>query len=990
MTNVVCHIPVTIRIAGELRDSHLDGLQAVVRAAVADRVALARRELSDRLLVRTATGEHPFASGTGVAERFDPALASAGDATYGVASFRGHGAKQAVPIRAATVDDVVPLVSDFEGFTILQLTGSRYVHIRSERYAVAPTLRRAAQWGLLLFGARSFVVLERLSAGTPDDRFITVATWPTLTRGDFGRLAPVKGVEASAITEHVWWRSEYRDRSGTFHRLRALINHEGELIVPDRATWDAFHADFARAPKRSAIAQRVAREAVFGDIDALVVRIDAGEDDLIEDAARLLVRLDAMAFSVVDWETKAGYLEILLRAWTGAAEKTAVVEIIKSLRTPIQLEAVLDRLAAAGRYEQLFNDLNDELWSLLVVIGERFGDPGPITVDFLFQLLRDADLVPTSLEDAAKRIAAAGAIGPGALISIDVIAEVEELVRGLGRFFVGLAEGIWLMLSHPDKVIEGVGQLMKMIVMVALASQGYPPAIASVAKIVQQISKQVVFGMKGALRVGSTEQVMRRIRWAVIIEVASWFVGIGEVKAILKGVGVSEKAAAVAKTIAALGKLGKFVEAEEIAVRLTRFAKALREASPVLRGLRDEEAVLQVLSHLPEEDVARLAKALHATEIEEGASVAALAGRASPLSEVAPDIMRKTELLQELAAKAGGLSEELGEVFGRLASGHLALKDVGEIVAAIPKGKGAHFARAIRGVPGEVLAADAKMVKVLAGDPARIETASRIGYDTFRSVFKQAEGDAAMVDRYVGALGDMEQRYAAQGRTAEYQRFLDDLAKGEPDARGRLDFNAVSEAEIDAAFEGRTRPSVTGGKKPRIADRPVPTKKRDRLDMEDIARLEGETAQAAVDRVQKLIGRPISETPLKEAWEAARNKVLGGKPASSVTDKTEMIKTYNKVRDAFWEEARVRPEAKSFLEQLGFGFEGGGNAAQLRVNTKLPTQEVRVSLDHSAEKAIGENWKRAIDADNLVFEFQNPNSFREAVQVRHGLRPALP
>jgi hypothetical protein len=993
MTNVVCHIPVTIRVAGELRTSHLDQLEAVVRAAVADRMTRARREISERLLVRAAAAERPFTTAAeGPAERFEPSLASAGETTYAVASYGDRGAKKAVPMRAASSDDVMPFASDFEGFTILKLTGPNYVEIGSERYAVSSNLFRATQWGLYLFGARSFIVLERLSGGgDPDERFITVATRPTLTRAEVGRLTPIEGMDTAFATEQFIWRSEYRDRTGAFYRIRGLITKEGELLTADGATYFEFQAELAKAPKGSGIAPRVARRAVFEDIDALVQRIIAGEADLIEDAARELVKLDAQAFSVVDWETKALYVEILLRAWTGAAEETAVVEIIKSLRTGSQLDAVLDLLAAAGRYEQLFNDLDDELWSLLVVIGERFGEPGPISIDFLADLLRDAGLIPRSLEDVAKRVVASGALGPGALlIPIDVIAEVEEGVRALGRFFVGLAQGIWLMLSHPDKVIEGVGQLMKMIVMVTLASQGYPPAIASVAKMVLQISKQVVFGLKGAVRVEATEQVMRRIRWAVIVEVASWFVGVGEVKAVLKGVGITEKAAVVAKTIAVLGKLGRFAEAEEIAVRLTRFAKAMREASSVLRGLRDEEAVLQVLSHLPEEDIARLAKAVRATEIEEGASLATLAGRASELSEVAPDVMHKTELLQELAAKAGGLSEELGEAFGRLASGHLPLRDVGEIVAAIPKGKGATFARAIRDVPGEILAADAKVVKALAADATRIESASRVGYGTFRSVFKQAEGDAAMIDRYVGALREMEGRYAQQGRAAEYQRFLDDLANGTADARGRLDFAAVSEAEIEAAFEGRTRPDVTGGKKPRIADRPVPTTKRDRLDMEHIARLEGETAQAAVDRVEKLIGRPISETPLKDAWEAARQKVLGGKPASSVTDKTEMIKTYNKVRDEFWEQARVRPEAKSYLEELGFGFEGGGNAPQLRVNTKLPTQEIRVSLDHSAEKAIGENWKRAIDADNLVFEFQNPNTFREVVQVRHGLRPALP
>ncbi len=41
-----------------------------------------------------------------------------------------------------------------------------------------------------------------------------------------------------------------------------------------------------------------------------------------------------------------------------------------------------------------------------------------------------------------------------------------------------------------------------------------------------------------------------------------------------------------------------------------------------------------------------------------------------------------------------------------------------------------------------------------------------------------------------------------------------------------------------------------------------------------------------------------------------------------------------------------------------------------------------------AEKAIGANWKKALDANNLRLEFGRPNTFRETIQSRHPeLRP---
>ena len=61
-----------------------------------------------------------------------------------------------------------------------------------------------------------------------------------------------------------------------------------------------------------------------------------------------------------------------------------------------------------------------------------------------------------------------------------------------------------------------------------------------------------------------------------------------------------------------------------------------------------------------------------------------------------------------------------------------------------------------------------------------------------------------------------------------------------------------------------------------------------------------------------------------------------------------------------------------------------GSAATERGN--ITNQERRISLDHIKEKAQGDNWKQALDADNLELMLQNANSWKEIVQVKFRMR----
>ena len=200
--------------------------------------------------------------------------------------------------------------------------------------------------------------------------------------------------------------------------------------------------------------------------------------------------------------------------------------------------------------------------------------------------------------------------------------------------------------------------------------------------------------------------------------------------------------------------------------------------------------------------------------------------------------------------------------------------------------------------------------------------------------------------------------------------------------------------------EGLTRPNVTGGKRPKIDGHSVPSRPKGEaapviLDIEDIDLRPGEKVRDAVKRVQKVIKQPISGIkPVKDAWDAAAKHVLDGRPLSSVT-RQEMLgkppfksSLYDRVRDRFWQhEVPDSPAAKAAFADAGFDV-SEPKAPMLITNGQRPVSDLdrRVSLDHSAEKALADNWKKGIDPDNLVFEFQRPNSWREIVQVRHHMR----
>lgn len=201
---------------------------------------------------------------------------------------------------------------------------------------------------------------------------------------------------------------------------------------------------------------------------------------------------------------------------------------------------------------------------------------------------------------------------------------------------------------------------------------------------------------------------------------------------------------------------------------------------------------------------------------------------------------------------------------------------------------------------------------------------------------------------------------------------------------------------VEKAFEGDIAektfvPRVTGGKsEPRIEGKRVPGKPKPKLDIdkatglpdEKVPARPGEKQRQAVARIRTVIGKRISDHPcLEKLWNDAKAEIL--KKETLTENNYEEL--FNRTREAFYRRIRKDPMAKKIFSDAGFSLPKGKQTAPVLsgVGSGIPVEETRISLDHVQEKAQGDNWKKALDADNLRFEFARPNTEREVKQMRH-------
>ena len=680
--------------------------------------------------------------------------------------------------------------SPLEGGLIVKLPGLRYIKLSSPRYVSAGTLSEAFIVGEAVFGRTSFAILQG-PFGSPKMRYLAIGTDRALNASDMGDVLP-ETTESGEPAVPAEIRGKTRIVTGEWIMGR-LVGPGGDyltrgFVTKDRAVhWQSVGAAalwFAQAKaeeqKGGQVEAEVVRVWVFDEIDNLVEQIEAGDDTELQHAAELLSRLGVEAFRLVDWEAKTRYLKVLLAAWTWQEEEVAVVAIFKSVGSDSELDAMLAELKKAGRFNQLFDDLDSEVYSLLTVIGAQFPrERGRLTLDELVRLFQSMGLIAKSMPDALARVYESPT---GIVVPTELIDELYDAVMGFVRFGADLLESVETIFTEPDKIVEGIAGLVQLAAKVTLASWGYPPAQAEVATMLAGMGESVLNGVRGADRLGVGGKIVRRIKWRLVWEIASFFVGVGEIKAAIQAAGISEKLAGVLRFLAILARLGEAAEAEVEGIRLARLAAILKAERAAFTSV---EQVAELLSQLPENDIRKLGGLLSKVEIKEGETLADLAARSPELHVAVEDAVAKTELLQSVASKAGGLSEEIVEAFHTLIGRDgVELAEAEKVVAAIPEGEGARFGATLKRIPLRRVAAEARgaLLELVASSPTRMDAVAKLGFDTFGAVYRRVAGKAEALDQHLAALADIERRLAGEGKAAEFRRLLDRLERDDPSA----------------------------------------------------------------------------------------------------------------------------------------------------------------------------------------------------------------
>jgi hypothetical protein len=793
---IILHPPEDTSFSGDaISGEDQARIARVLRAAVMRAVENAAREHAAGPRPDHPAG-HPGDHDHQPQETFDPTRADLDLGIYQLPSYQDGGELTGVQLlelipAAAPGYDVKDEPSPLEGGLIMILPGQHYVNLRSPRYVTAGSLSQAYLLGLAVFGTTSFAILQG-PLGTRTSRYWAVGTDPAVSNSDLGEAVPSQAEPAGML------EAELAGKAGfvTGEDLEVkVIGSDGDyltrgLVTQDRVVhWKAspmaavWFAQLQAEQRKGTAAPptKEFRRLVFSEVDRLVEQIERGDDSELQHAAALLSRMDRVAFSLVGWETKVGYLNVLLAAWTWQEEERAVVQIFKSLRSDSEVDAVIAMLKRAGRYDQLFDDLDNELYELLTTVGERFPkDHGPLTSAGLIQLLQNLGLVPSTVEGTLL-----GSVfeGPqGTTVPETMLDEAHDAVMGFVRFGADLGESIATIFTEPEKVVAGLGGLAHMLVTVELASLGYGPAMEEVRHALVGLGEKILAGMRGADRLGCGEKVVRRIKWRLVWEIASFFVGVGEIKTAIQGADIAGKLPGVLRFLVVLARLGEAAEVEVEGARLARLA-AILKAERV--AFSSAEEVAELLSRLPDQDLTRLGRLIARIDIKEGETLAELAARSPAIHAAIDDAAGKAELLKIMADQGGGLSEEIVEAFHVLIGNDgLQLADARRVVQAIPDGEGARFAAGLRRIPVARLAGESRaaFLELVATSPRRMDAVADMGADTFASVYRRAAGHGDLLDEYLAAIGETETRLPAQDRAAGFRQLLDRLEQDDPAA----------------------------------------------------------------------------------------------------------------------------------------------------------------------------------------------------------------
>ena len=708
-------------------------------------------------------------------ERVPPG-ALGGEETIALRSF-DDGRTVRIPVGPAIevggLDRVIH--ASFPRILVARKIGNVFMHAGGSPYVESFNLARAQSWGRVLFGGRGFAVFHR-SGDDPSGPFYAVGLTRPISARDFGRA----GERLSSGVRPV--PSEVLSVTGDLETVLVQTSDEQQLVSLDpTAVWfsERLVAAYRAITPDEA---RIDPAAISRVGESLLRTADYAQ------SVEVLANFDRAMFAAMPWERRAHYLQILVDAWTGEREEIAIIEIIHATRSTSELEAIFAILRRRDVYRRLFRDLDGRVFELLTTLGEFRTGEAP-TWQWIVSVLVDAGLLPGS----------ATSMGP----DDDPIRDLQRLVDGAEQWLVGMAEGLIMLVSRPDEVIEGLGHLVELLWTIEKARWGDPDAVAVVNQMAKQIGRKLALAYRGleyADQLGTpvsargrgdrvSGDILGRLKWMVVAEVASWFIGIGEVKAAVTAAGtLPERIAALARALRALrfaGRAGRVAEA----ARLERVLVALGRVADI-----DDAARLARLAEaLPESHLAQLQRIAERVDLPEGAGVEALRTALAAEPELLgavdrlAEALRATARLEARAADAGAALADLLPGFKRLMrEGRFEADSLARLVDDIPPGNLRDFMHAVEFVTPEQIArwlpAD---FAAIGRRPRAIAFVREAGGEIFEIAFTHEGGDWARFERF---LEGIEARRAS-ATPEEYQHLLDRLRQRQQGA-----YDEVAEA----------------------------------------------------------------------------------------------------------------------------------------------------------------------------------------------------
>ncbi len=527
-------------------------------------------------------------------EQLDPNRVRDAGGRYGVPSYEAGGKEVEIPVRRSAQDRVIRRAFPKSIAVLVRpnnwtLGGFSKVYAGGAPYIVTESLERALNWGKAFNRGVGFAVFQNQN-GTTGTAFSVVPLVERLSVDDLGYYDASVQSKAMARVYGLFSRpDEVKDYS-----LVTVVTGEGVTLhrpTGQAGDWADFNRLLTQTSKsKGSVSTSDLKTTAGGLLRAR--RASQGKAGI----RKVITQMDRTVFAAMPWEQRAEFLELLIRGWTGEAEEITILEIIHGTRSASELEAIFAILRQHGVYEQLFDDLDERVFDLLKVLGD-YSPAGPLNWRYLVKVLTGAGKLKKN------RIPS----GP------ELERELEQLAGGLLDWLQSTWQGLKFLFTEFDKMAEATKHLAEFLWVVEQARWREQWAMDRMDELMRQIRGDIVKAIRGleyAEMLGNPagkrepdssigRDIVVRLQAALVLEAFTIFIGLAEIKAVLKATKLTDRLAGLPRALGSLRHLGRGTEVPENAALIARLEAKMAQSGGVTTEIM--AGLETLLRHFPKE-----------------------------------------------------------------------------------------------------------------------------------------------------------------------------------------------------------------------------------------------------------------------------------------------------------------------------------------------------------------------------------------------------